>query len=121
MINGLINLKNSCTTALNRLELYGKLVAVEAKIESALLVRRLIWAGIGIVFAFFSLAIVHTAILGHFWHSDHRLVIMAAILLADATLASLAFYAASKPAKREAFAVTKHQLAEDIQFVKDSL
>lgn len=121
MIKELINLKNSCATALSRLELYGKLIAVETNIESALLARRLIWAGIGIVFAFFSLAVVHAAILGHFWHSEYRLAMMVTILLVDAGLASLAFYMATKPAKREAFAATKHQLTEDIQFIKDSL
>jgi uncharacterized membrane protein YqjE len=121
MINGLRNIKAISRVLLGRLELYSKLLAVEAKIETTLVVRRLVWAGVGIVFGFFAIAMIHTAILGHFWGTEYRLAALIAVLLTDGLIAGVSLYIASKPAKQEAFSVTKHQLAEDIKFVKESI
>lgn len=121
MISGLRNLKSICRVVLIRLELYNKLLAIEAKIETALLIRRLVWAGVGAIFGFFALAMVHTAILSYFWDSEFRWITLFAMLLIDSMLAGVALYIANKPAKQEAFMVTKHQLAEDIKFVKESI
>lgn len=121
MINGLRNLKSISAALLGRAELYSKLIAVEAQIETTLLIRRLVWAGIGIVFFVFALATIHTLILSHFWHSEYRTVAITITLLVDGLIASLGFYMASKPNQEEAFMVTKHQLAEDIKLAKESI
>lgn len=121
MINGLLNIKAISRVVLSRLELYSKLMAVEAKIETALVVRRLMWAGVGMIFGFFALAMVHIAIIGHFWDTEYRLIALTAILLVDGIAAAMSLYIASKPSEHEAFAVTKHQLSEDVKFVKESI
>ena len=121
MITGLRNLKANVAILLDRVELYSKLVAAETKIETSLIIRRLIWVGIGALFAFFALAMIHTAILAFFWHTEFRGWAVVAVLLLDILIAGIAIYTASRPSKEEAFAVTKHHLAEDIKFLKESL
>lgn len=121
MFNGLRNLKAITAALLDRLELYPKLLAVEAKIERTLLVRRLVWASIGALFAIFAIAMIHIAVIGFFWPSEYRILAIAGVLLIDTLIASIALYMASRPALQEPFAVTKHQLSEDIKFMKDSL
>ena len=91
---------------LDRVELYSKLVAAETKIETSLIIRRLIWVGVGAVFALFALAMAHTAILAFFWHTEFRVWAVAGVLLVDVVIAGIAIYMASRPAKEEAFAVT---------------
>ena len=49
MITGLRNLKANAAMLLDRVELYSKLVAAETKIETSLIIRRLIWVGVGAV------------------------------------------------------------------------
>lgn len=119
--SGIRNLKTTSRIMLSRLELYSKLLAVEAKIETTLVIHRLAWAGVGIVFGFFSIAMIHVAIIGHFWETEYRLISLIAMLLVDGLIAGISLYVASRPAKSEAFAVTKHQLSEDIKFVKESI
>lgn len=121
MINGLRNIRTISRTLLSRLELYSKLLVIEAKIETALVVRRLVWVGVGMVFGFFALAMIHAAILGYFWGTEYRLIAFALVLLVDGLIAGVSLYIANKPSEQEAFAVTKHQLGEDIKFVKDSI
>ncbi|MGM8226283.1 phage holin family protein [Cellvibrio sp. ARAG 10.3] len=121
MITGLRNLKANAAMLLDRVELYSKLVAAETKIETSLIIRRLIWVGVGAVFALFALAMAHVAILASFWHTEFQAWAVAGVLFVDVVIAGLAIYMASRPAKQEAFAVTKHHLAEDIKFLKESL
>lgn len=121
MFKGLRNLRMISAIVLNRMELYSKLMAVEAKIEMALIVRRLVWAAVGIVFVIFTLAILHAAILSGFWYTEYRIAAFIVILLIDAGIAGAALYFAYKPAEQETFAVTKQQLAQDLDFVKESI
>lgn len=121
MFNGLRNLKAITNALLDRLELYPKLLAVEAKIEKTLLVRRLVWATVGAIFAIFAIAMLHIAIVGLFWHSEYRILSIASMLVLDIIVSGVAIYKASRPAMQEPFSVTKHQLSEDIKFMKDSL
>lgn len=121
MIKGLRNLKANVAILVDRIELYSKLLAAEAKIETALVVRRLVWVGIGAVFALFAIAMAHMAIITFFWHSEFRVIAVGGILLLDVLVAGIAFYSATRPAEQESFAVTKHQLAEDMKFFKETL
>ncbi len=121
MITGLRNLKANVAILLDRVELYSKLIAIEAKIERSVIARRLVWVGVGTVFALFAVAMAHMAILSFFWYTDYRVLTVAAVLLLDIIIAAVALYKASRPPKEEAFAVTRHHLAEDIKFLKDTL
>lgn len=121
MITGLRNLRAGSAVLLDRVELYSKLLAAETKIETTLIVRRLVWAGIGAIFGLFALAMAHMAVIASFWHSDYRVWAVGAILLLDIVVAALALRMASKSSEQEPFAVTKHQLAEDIRYLKESL
>lgn len=121
MISGLRNLKANTAIWLDRIELYSKLLAAETKIETTLIVRRLIWVGVGAVFGLFAVAMMHMAVITYFWHSEYRILAVAAVLLLDVVITGVAFYLASKPSTQEPFAVTKYQLAEDFKYLKDSL
>ena len=119
--NGIRNLKAISRILLSRLDLYSKLVAIEVKIETTLFVRRLVWVGVGVVFGFFALAMLHVVILGHFWETEYRLISLIFVFFVDGFIAGISLYIASRPARLEPFAVTKHQLSEDIKFVKESI
>lgn len=121
MIPTLKNLKASSINFLERAELYSQLLTIEAKIESTLMVRRLIWAGVGAVFVLFAIAMAHFAIISYFWPTQARTVAIGGLLLMDIAVAALAFYRVSRPAKQEPFAVTKHQMAEDVKYMKEFL
>lgn len=121
MIPGLRNLKAGSVILLDRIELYSKLLAVETKIETALVVRRLMWVGIGAIFGLFALAMAHLAVISFFWFTEYRVVSVAGVLLIDIIIAGIALYKATRPPEAEAFAVTKHQLAEDMKFLKETL
>lgn len=121
MFRGLRNLKTIATILVNRIELYSKLMAVEAKIETSLIIRRLVWVAVGLVFTIFTLAMIHVVLLSWFWYSEYRLISTLLLFLLDGVIAGTALYTACKPAKQEVFAVTKQQLANDIEFVKESI
>lgn len=120
MFNGLRNIKTVSAIALNRLELYAKLLTVETRIETALLVRRLMWIAVGVVFALFALAMAHIAVIGYFLRSEQLPLVIGGMLLFDALIAGFALYKGSQSTKAEAFTVTKQQLAEDIKYIKDA-
>lgn len=121
MFNGLRNLKNIGATVLDRTELYCKLIAVETKIETGLLMRRLVWAGVGAMCAIFAFAMLHLVIITIFWSGEYRIASVISILLVDAAVAGVALHRACKPATQESFLATKHQLAEDMKFVRESI
>lgn len=121
MIPTFKNLKAGSINLLERVELYSQLATIEAKIESTLLVRRLIWAGVGAVFIIFAIAMAHFAIISYFWPTEARTISIAGLLVLDAIVAGVAFYRVSRPAEQEAFAITKHQLAEDVKYMKEFL
>lgn len=119
MFSGLRNLKTVSSILLERMELYCKLMSVEAEIAKARLARRALWAVLGIVFAIFTLGMIHVLLIGVFWYSEYRLWAILTILIIDGALAGTGSYLALKPAEQEAFAVTKEQLAKDIEFVRN--
>lgn len=121
MFNGLRNIKTIAGVVLNRTELYARLVAVETKIEMALMVRRLIWAATSVVFSLCALAMLHIAVLSYFWFTEQRMVATGALLFVDIAIAGAALYMASKIGQQESFMVTKKQLEKDIEFVKESV
>lgn len=121
MFNGLRNLKNIGAIVVDRAELYSKLIAIEAKIETKLLMRRLIWAGTGIIGIIFAIGMLHLALVSFFWNSDYRILSIVIILLIDAAIAGSALYKACVHAEQESFLATKNQLAEDMKFVKESI
>lgn len=121
MINGLRNLRSITNQFLDRIEIYSKLFAVEAKIAKKVLVQRIVWGAVGAIFALFALAMLHVVVVSAFWSEEYRLLAMIGLLIIDAAIAAAALYAAAKPAAQESFAVSRHQLAEDIKFIKESL
>ena len=121
MINGLRNFKHISKNALDRIELYSKLIAVEAKIERGLFLRKVAWASFGAIFSIFAIGMIHVVVIGSFWYTDYRVLGMLGVLLLDLIAAGAGFYFASKPNLAEPFATTKHQLAEDMKFIKESL
>lgn len=121
MFNGLRNLKHISAVVVERIELYSELITVEAKIETAVIARRVKWGAIGCIFAFFALAMLHIALLGIFWYGDYRILSIVLLLLVDLSIACGSLYLACKPRSQEMFAVTKQQLAEDAKFVKESV
>lgn len=121
MINGLLHIKSICRITLDRVELYGKLLAIEAKIERNRLARRIAWAGCGAIFAIFAIAVLHMLIMSYFWQGEHRSLAISIVLAVDILIAATAFFIASRPSPEEPLAVTKHQLAEDLKFIKESL
>lgn len=121
MFNGLRNIKTIAGVVLTRSELYARLMAVEAKIEMALMMRRLVWAATGVVFGLCALAMLHISVLSYFWFMESRMVAILALLVADVVIAGVAFYMANKLGEQEAFQATKQQLAKDIEFVKESV
>jgi uncharacterized membrane protein YqjE len=121
MFNGLRNLKHISAVVVERIELYSKLVTVEAKIEMAVIARCIKWGAIGFIFAFFALAMLHVAILSLFWYSDYRFLSIILLLLVDGLIAAGSISIASKSISQDMFAITKQQLAEDAKFVKDSI
>lgn len=121
MLNGLRNIKTITGVVISRLELYSQLLAVEAKIEIALLIRRLVWAITGIVFMLFALGMAHITALSYFWLTDYRMLAIVILLILDIAIASISFYLANKTAKQESFKVSKEQLAKDIEYMKESI
>lgn len=121
MFNGLRNIKTIAGVVLNRTELYARLVALETKIEMALMVRRLMWAATGVVFSLCALAMLHVTVLSYFWFTEQRMLAISALLFTDIAIAGTALYMAGKIGKQESFTVTRQQLAKDIEFVKESV
>lgn len=121
MINGLRNLRSIANQFLDRVEIYSKLFAVEAKIAKTALIQRVVWGVVGAIFALFALAMLHVVIVSAFWNEEYQLLAMIGLLIIDGVIAASALYVAAKPAPAESFAVTRHQLAEDIKFIKESL
>lgn len=120
MLSGLRNLKTISSILFERMELYSRLLSVEAEIAKTRLVQRALWAVLGVVFAIFTLGMIHALLISLFWYSEYRVVAIIAVLVIDGVLAGTGIYLALKPAEQEAFAVTKAQLAKDIEYVRDS-
>jgi uncharacterized membrane protein YqjE len=120
MFSGLRNLKTISTIVFERMELYCKLMSVEAEIAKTRLVQRALWGILGVVFAIFTLGMLHTLVISLFWYSEYRVAVILAVLVVDGVLAGTGIFLALKPAEQEAFAVTKEQLAKDIEYVRDS-
>lgn len=120
MLSGLRNLKTISSILFERMELYSRLLSVEAEIAKTRLVQRALWAVLGVVFTIFTLGMIHALLISLFWYSEYRVVAIIAVLVIDGVLAGTGIYLALKPAEQEAFAVTKAQLAKDIEYVRDS-
>ncbi len=120
MLSGLRNLKTISAILFERMELYTRLMSVEAEIAKTRLVQRALWAVLGVVFAIFTLGMIHALLISLFWYSEYRVVAIIVVLVIDGVLAGTGIYLALKPAEQEAFAVTKAQLAKDIEYVRDS-
>ena len=121
MIRELQNLKAISSVLLDRVELYGQLIGVETRIEKALIVRRLVWAGIGALFAVMATVMVHVAVIAYCWDGGYRMFAVLALLALDAVAAVMAINAGRGPTLHEPFEVTKRELSADMTFLKESV
>ena len=121
MIRELQNLKAISSVLLDRVELYSQLIAVETRIEKTLIVRRLAWVGIGVLFAAMATVMLHMAVIAYCWNGEYRLFAIFTLLVLDGVAAVMAFNAGREPEQHEPFEVTKRELSADMTFLKESV
>lgn len=121
MFRELQNLKAISSVLLDRVELYSQLIAVETRIEKALIFRRLTWVGIGVLFAVLASVMAHVAVIAYAWNGEYRMFAIFALLVFDSVTAVMAINAARGPAPHEPFQATKRELSADMSFLKESV
>jgi len=119
MIREIFHIREIASAVAARVELYSKLVAVEAKIEKSRLVRRAVWLGVGAVAALFPLLMVHVTVMAWCW-DDARMPAVLALLAIDAVLAAIGLGLAVGRKDAPPFATTTRELAADLAFLKES-
>ena len=119
MIREIVHIREIASAVAERVELYSKLVAVEAKIEKSRLVRRAIWLGVGAVAGLFTLLMIHVTVMAWCW-DDARMPAALALLGVDAVLAALGIWLSVGRADDPMFATTTRELSADLAFIKES-
>ncbi|MEO7760901.1 MAG: hypothetical protein ABIS68_03200 [Casimicrobiaceae bacterium] len=120
MFKPLENIRNVGAVTVDRLELYGKLVAIESRIAAAVLARKAVWMGTGALFAALTVAMIHAAAVAHWWDTGQRLAAIFALMALDAIIAIAAIAAARRGSDPGLYAATVRELRTDLAFLKDS-